>query len=450
MNDYLIDSYNRKIDYLRLSVTDRCNLRCIYCMPSNGIKLYKQSEVLSYEEILKAVEMLAELGVEKIRITGGEPLLRENILELIEFLGKIKGIDNISLTTNGILLSKYVKKLKNLGIERINISLDTLDAHKYKEITRGGDLKIVLNAIAKALKIEINNVKINVVISDYLDKKDIEGFINMAFNKPVHVRFIEVMQVPFLQENSFNIECSSSSDLKVQNQFGFPDYSIILKRTFLVMKKLGDFVREDEPLGFGPAIYYKAKNIKGSIGFILNDKIYCSACNRLRLSSSGNLKLCLFSDLKLDLKERLRQGKQKKKIKTLRTARACGYIILNEEIIDKIKNNNLQKGDAISVAKIAGINAAKKTWELIPLCHQIKLSSIKLNFDIDESENKIIVTSFINGFDKTGVEIEALMAVSISLLTIYDMCKAVSKDMRIEGIELLEKTGGKTNYFKKS
>jgi len=316
MNDYLIDSYNRKIDYLRLSVTDRCNLRCIYCMPSNGIKLYRRSDVLSYEEILKAVEMLTELGVKKIRITGGEPLLRENILELIEFLGKIKGIDNISLTTNGILLSKYVKKLKNLGIERINISLDTLDAHKYKEITRGGDLKIVLNAIDKALKIEINNIKINVVMSDYLDKKDIERFINMAFNKPVHIRFIEVMQVPFLQENSFNIECSSSSDLKAKNHFGLPDYSIILKRILLVMKKLGDFVRDDKPLGFGPAIYYKAKGIKGSIGFILNDKIYCSACNRLRLSSSGNLKLCLFSDLKLDLKERLRQGKQKKEIKS--------------------------------------------------------------------------------------------------------------------------------------
>lgn len=152
----------------------------------------------------------------------------------------------------------------------------------------------------------------------------------------------------------------------------------------------------------------------------------------------------------LDSEGKARMVDVSKKIETLRTARACGYIILNEEIVGKIKNNNLQKGDAISVAKIAGINAAKKTWELIPLCHQIKLSSIKLNFDIDESENKIIVTSFIKGFDKTGVEIEALMAVSISLLTIYDMCKAVSKEMRIEGIELLEKTGGKTNYFKKS
>jgi cyclic pyranopterin phosphate synthase len=315
MNDYLIDSYNRKIDYLRLSVTDRCNLRCMYCMPSDGVKLYKRSEVLSYEEILKAVKILAELGIKKIRITGGEPLLRENMLELIESLGKIKGIDNISLTTNGILLSKYVKKLKNLGIERINISLDTLDAYKYKKITRGGDLKTVLNALDKALKIEINNIKINVVMSNYLDEKDIEGFINITFNKPVHVRFIEVMQVPLLQENVFNIECSSSSGSEVPNQFGLLDYSIILKRIFLIMRQLGDFVREDKPVGFGPAIYYKAKGSKGSVGFILNDKIYCSACNRLRLSSSGNLQLCLFSDFKLDLKERLRRGIQKEEIK---------------------------------------------------------------------------------------------------------------------------------------
>ena len=135
---------------------------------------------------------------------------------------------------------------------------------------------------------------------------------------------------------------------------------------------------------------------------------------------------------------------------TLRTAKARGYIILNKDIIDKIKDNQLEKGDVLTIAKIAGLNAAKKNWELIPLCHQIKLTDISTDFRILEEENKIEVIAKVKGFDITGVEMEALMTVSISLLTIYDMCKAVSKEMRIEGIELLEKTGGKTDYFKKS
>lgn len=135
---------------------------------------------------------------------------------------------------------------------------------------------------------------------------------------------------------------------------------------------------------------------------------------------------------------------------TLRTAKARGYIILNKDIIGKIKDNQLEKGDVLTVAKIAGVNAAKKNWELIPLCHQIKLTDVNADFRILERENKIEVVTKVKGFDVTGVEMEALMTVSISLLAIYDMCKAVSKDMRIEGIELLEKTGGKTNYFKKS
>ena len=284
-------------------------------MPQEGIKLYSRSEVLSYEEILKALRILAELGIKKVRITGGEPLVRKNILKLINSLKDIDGIDDISITTNGILLSKYVEKLKILGVERINISLDTLDAYKYKKITRGGDFKKVLNSLDEALMAGINNIKINVVMSSYLDEKDIEGLIHMTFNKSVHVRFIEAMQAPFLQENIFSIECSSASNLKLLKDFGLQDYSKILKKIFLIMKQFGDFVREEKTVGFGPAVYYKARDGKGSVGFILNNKIYCSACNRLRLSSSGNLKLCLFSDLKMDLKEMLRQGKQEEEIK---------------------------------------------------------------------------------------------------------------------------------------
>lgn len=152
----------------------------------------------------------------------------------------------------------------------------------------------------------------------------------------------------------------------------------------------------------------------------------------------------------IDKKGRAKMVDVSNKKATLRTAKARGYIILNKDIIGKIKDNQLEKGDVLTVAKIAGVNAAKKNWELIPLCHQIKLTDVNIDFRILERGNKMEVVAKVKGFDVTGVEMEALMAVSISLLTIYDMCKAVSKEMSIEGIELLEKTGGKTNHFKKS
>ena len=281
----LIDSFNRKIDYLRLSVTDRCNLRCTYCMPSGGIKLIDRKEILTFEEILKAAGILSEMGIRKIRITGGEPLAREGIIDLIKQIKKIEKITDISITTNGILLNKYLDELYKIPVQGINISLDSLDRQKYKEITRGGEINQVLDAISNSINIGIKSVKINVVKTKFLDEKDITGFAAMTLDKPVHVRFIEMMQPAGSDGSSEAIEC-----------------------IFSVMKKIGEYHAVNDKIGNGPALYYKFKKAKGSIGFIINDKNLCSYCNRIRLTPYGTIRLCLFSDKEYDIKKKIRDN----------------------------------------------------------------------------------------------------------------------------------------------
>jgi cyclic pyranopterin phosphate synthase len=309
----LIDSFNRKIDYLRLSVTDRCNLRCTYCMPSGGIKLIDRKEILSFEEILKAAGILSEMGIRKIRITGGEPLIRDGIIDLMKQIKKIEKITDISITTNGILLNKYLDELYRTPVQGINISLDTLDRQKYKEITRGGEINQVLNAISNSINIGIKSVKINVVITDLLDEEDITGFARMTLDKPVHVRFIEMMQPAGGDGSSETIECSNIggiNNLELNNLRPDSRNKDLnpMDTIFSVMEKIGKYHAVNDNIGNGPALYYKFKQARGSIGFIINDKNLCSYCNRIRLTPYGTIRLCLFSDKEYDIKKKIRDN----------------------------------------------------------------------------------------------------------------------------------------------
>jgi cyclic pyranopterin phosphate synthase len=317
----LTDSFNRKIDYLRLSVTDRCNLRCTYCMPSGGIKLIDRKEIMSFEEILEAAGILTEMGIKKIRITGGEPLVRKGIIELIKQLKKIEKITDISITTNGILLNKYLDELCKIPIQGINISLDTLDRQKYKEITRGGEIKHVLSAISNSINIGIKSVKVNVVITNLLDEEDITGFMKMTIGKPIHIRFIEMMQPLYGGGKPETVECSSIGGI---NNFEFNNLrtdssnqdSNPLDTIFSVMKKIGEYHAVNDKIGNGPAFYYKFKKARGTIGFIINDKQYCTYCNRIRLTPYGTIRLCLFSDKEYDIKKKIRDNYPVSDIKT--------------------------------------------------------------------------------------------------------------------------------------
>ena len=191
----LSDSFQRPIDYLRISVTDRCNLRCIYCMPAEGIRLLRHEDILTYEEIHRVAEAAAELGIKKVRITGGEPLVRAGLPELIQMLAKIAAIDDIALTTNGILLSGYAAELKDAGLRRVNISLDTLKPDKFKFITRGGNLTDVLEGIQAASDAGLNPIKINVVVMAGINDDELLDFANKSIDHGWHVRFLSLIHI---------------------------------------------------------------------------------------------------------------------------------------------------------------------------------------------------------------------------------------------------------------
>jgi len=289
------DRFGRRIDYLRLSVTDRCNLRCIYCMPPEGVTHMPHSEILSYEEIHFIACAAAELGINKIRLTGGEPLVRADLAKLVKMLSEIEGIQELSLTTNGTSLKKYAPDLKKAGLTRVNVSLDTLKADRFQYITRLGKLDDVLEGIEAARRAGLEPIKINTVVMRGINDDEILDFARMTYQDGWHIRFIELM--PF-------------------NGIGQPVPSLELLQHIGLLGKL-------EPCqptaGNGPARYYRLAGAKGTIGFIspLSEPAFCTRCNRIRLTSDGRLRPCLLGENEIDLKRALRNGASTEDIKRL-------------------------------------------------------------------------------------------------------------------------------------
>jgi cyclic pyranopterin phosphate synthase len=291
----LIDSFGRSINYLRISVTDRCNLRCIYCMPPEGVPQMSHSEILSYEEIKTVVQAAAELGINRIRLTGGEPLVRAELPELAKMLSQIEGIQELSLTTNGTLLKNYALELKQAGLSRVNVSLDTLKADKFQHITRLGGLKDILEGIEAAKKAGFDPVKINTVVMRGINDDEILDFARMTCEEGWHVRFIELM--PFKGVAEF-VPCTE------------------LQQHISLLGKLEPSV----PItGNGPAIYYRLAGANGTIGFIspLTEPSFCSRCNRMRLTPDGRLRPCLLGEDEIDLKMPLRNNASMEELKRL-------------------------------------------------------------------------------------------------------------------------------------
>ena len=293
MNE-LFDSFGRHINYLRISVTDRCNLRCIYCMPPEGILLIPRSKILSYEEISTVVQVVARLGINKVRLTGGEPLVRAELPKLVGMLSQIEGVDEVSLTTNGTLLKKYVVELKQAGLRRVNVSLDTLKADRFQYITRLGKLKDVLEGIETARDIGFQPVKINMVVMRGINDDEVLNFANMTYKEGWHVRFIELM--PF----------ASVVDFVPSDE---------IRRHIMLLGLLEPCL----PItGNGPARYYRLSGAKGTVGFISPiTEPFCSSCNRMRLTSDGKFRPCLLEDGEIDLKKPLRSNASMQEIKTL-------------------------------------------------------------------------------------------------------------------------------------
>jgi cyclic pyranopterin phosphate synthase len=281
------DSFQRPINYLRISVTDRCNLRCIYCMPAEGVNLLQHEDILSYEEICRIADAAAELGIKKVRITGGEPLVRTGLCRLVQMLAQIDAIDDIALTTNGTLLSQYADELKAAGLRRVNISLDTLKPDKFRLITRSGNLADVLAGIKAADAAGLNPIKFNMVVMADINDDELIDFARKTIDEGWHVRFIEHMP--------FNRETAESYFVSVNE----------MRQHLAVLGEL-------EPCTFkgnGPAKYYRLPQAKGTIGFITPiSEHFCFQCNRLRLTADGKLRPCLLSEQEFDLRQPLRQG----------------------------------------------------------------------------------------------------------------------------------------------
>lgn len=283
----LLDSLGRKIEYLRISVTDRCNFRCIYCQSRESFKFLPHSEILTYEEIEEIVRVACELGVKRIRITGGEPLVRKDIEVLIERLSKIPGIEDLSLTTNGYFLLEKAEILKRAGLKRLNISLDSLNPEKFRKITGGFDFHKVWLGILKAFELGFEPLKLNMVVIRGFNDDEILSLAKLTLEYPWEVRFIEFMPIGenVLWRDELVIPVKEIKDLL---------------ETYFPLEEVASF-------GGGPAKVFKWKGAKGRIGFISPvSEHFCSRCNRLRITPDGRLRPCLFSDKEINLKEYLR------------------------------------------------------------------------------------------------------------------------------------------------
>jgi len=311
----LSDSFQRPINYLRISVTDRCNLRCVYCMPESGVELISHYDILSYEEIYTVVKAAAELGINRIRLTGGEPLVRAGISDLVTLISGIDTIDDIALTTNGILLARYAAELKEAGLRRVNISLDTLKPDRFRKITRCGTLNSTLEGIEAAYAADLTPVKINVVVMAGVNDDELPDFAAKTVKDGWNVRFIELM--PSSANESVSSQLFSVSDMK--------------KR----IEALGKLEPSQIEAGNGPARYFRLPGAKGTIGFISPvTEHFCIKCNRLRLTADGKLRPCLLSENEIDLKEPLRSGAPQEELKAL----------ISKAIASKPKNHHLADG----------------------------------------------------------------------------------------------------------
>ncbi|XP_015183379.1 PREDICTED: molybdenum cofactor biosynthesis protein 1 isoform X1 [Polistes dominula] len=517
-NDILTDSFKRHHTYLRISITERCNLRCTYCMPVEGVKLTAKGGILTTEEIIRLAALFTKEGICKIRLTGGEPTVRKDVVDIIAELKKLENLEQVAITTNGLTLTRQLPALQRAGLDALNISLDTLKVDRFEQFTRRKGWAKVMASIDLAVQLGYNPVKVNCVVMRGFNDDELVDFVDMTKDRPLDIRFIEYM--PFY-----------GNEWKENKMVSFNEMKKIIRQTYPEFQALPNKLNDTSKA-------YQVPGFVGQVGFITSmTHNFCSSCNRLRITADGNLKVCLFEgDSEVSLRDALRNGTSEEDLKEIirkavwgkkkqhavnqrdkclfktkvqykkhkllenvswenyvsymndfgqhhqrvarmystlshidetgkanmvdvggkneskRIAIAKGEIQVGPVISKLIAENNVKKGDVLSVAQLAGIMAAKRTSELIPLCHPLNVSYINVNLKLNEESHLVEIIAEVRCTGKTGVEMEALTAVSLAGLTIYDMCKhaATTHNMKITNIELVSKTGGtKGNYIKK-
>lgn len=289
------------VDYLRISVTDRCNLNCLYCKPMEKRKYLKHEDVLRYEEIVKIVDYFSLCGIKRIRLTGGEPLIKKNISHLVRNIKKIPNIEEVTITTNGLLLPQLATELKDAGLDRINISIDSLKQNRYEEITCHDKLLTALEGIQAAKNAGFSNIKLNVVLMKNINDDEILDLVDFAAKENLIIRFIELFET---NRNIMDFDKKTVSTETVQK---------------VIKEKYGNLTPKSEVIGYGPSNYFTYINNgkKNTIGFISNNSSnFCNTCTRLRMNSEGKVSPCLFSGFTHNLKELLRTQKSKEEIVT--------------------------------------------------------------------------------------------------------------------------------------
>ena len=314
----LTDTFGRRHNYLRISLTERCNLRCLYCMPEKGIDLTHNDKLLKTDELLRLVDIFSKAGVEKIRLTGGEPTVRKDILEICKGIKENKNIKNLAMTTNGISLGRMLLKLQDSGLDSLNISLDTLVPDKFEFFTRRKGHNLVMKSINKALELGYNPVKVNCVVMKNKNDDEIIDFVKLTKDKPINIRFIEYM--PF-----------DDNKRKKKKLVSFFEMRDIITKEFGELKRENDHFTET-------AKNYKLPGHTGSVSFITSmTSQFCGGCNRTRLLADGNYKVCLFGQKEISLRDAMREGMNDSELLNL----------INGSIIDKKEKHggmlNIQK-----------------------------------------------------------------------------------------------------------
>ena len=287
----MIDQFGRRVEYVRVSVTDKCNLRCVYCMPLDGLEWLKRESLLSYEEIASVLRTMAGMGLEKVRITGGEPLVRKDLPRLVSLVAEIPGIVDISLSTNAVLLGDQAQALRDAGISRVNVSLDSLQEERVDAIARRpGSFGRIMEGLDAAEAVGFDPIKINVVLIGGQNDDEIEDFARITRDRPWHIRFIELMPT------GSNLELSADNFVSCQEA---------LAR----IRRMGSIEPVEGPAGNGPATYFRFPGAAGTVGVITPmSHNYCDRCNRMRLTADGQLRPCLFGSIQTNLRDPLRAG----------------------------------------------------------------------------------------------------------------------------------------------
>ncbi len=308
----MIDQFGRRVEYLRVSVTDKCNLRCVYCMPEEGLPWLKREQLLSYEEIAEIVRTMAGMGLKRVRITGGEPLVRRDLPDLVKMIAAVPEIDDLSLSTNAVLLEDQAEALRDAGIQRLNVSLDSLRADRVDSISRRpGSFPKIMAGLDAAEAAGFSPIKINVVLIRGQNDDEIEDFAAITRERPWHIRFIEMMPT------GANLELSEKQ---------FISCTEALRR----IEKIDAFEPVEGPFGNGPALYHKFPGAPGTIGVITPmSHNYCDRCNRMRLTADGQLRPCLFGSMQTNLRDPLRAGEDLVPhiVETLQTKPERHYLI---------------------------------------------------------------------------------------------------------------------------